>query len=152
MWLGGLSKLKELYLWQKNFTGTIPASLENATILVSLHLGVNRLHGTIPFSFVKLSMLEVLVVSRNDLVSSVETSHQSIPILEALSNCSRLVKLGLNSNKLDGILPSNFGLFWPQLQLLSLKSNFIVVLSFSILGLCIAAVILFLFFKNRAKI
>ncbi|XP_042474910.1 receptor kinase-like protein Xa21 [Macadamia integrifolia] len=100
---GGLSK--------PLFTGPIPSSLGNLTLLIELYLGDNRLQGKIPSSIGKckyflrlglsvgrLTNLEILDVSENML---------SREIPSTLGACTSLEYLFMKGNLFQGSIPSS---------------------------------------------
>ncbi|MBC6478679.1 MAG: hypothetical protein GDA56_13805 [Hormoscilla sp. GM7CHS1pb] len=55
-WLGTLTSLRNLFLWQNDLSGTIPSELGDLTRLQNLWLKDNHLNGTIPPSVEALSL------------------------------------------------------------------------------------------------
>lgn len=54
-----------------SLSGTLPAGLGNASMLMNLHLDNNRLTGTLPAEWVMLSTLKTLSLSNNKFTVSV---------------------------------------------------------------------------------
>ncbi|XP_057813248.2 LRR receptor-like serine/threonine-protein kinase RGI5 [Cryptomeria japonica] len=115
-----LSNLQNLYLWENRLNGEIPSSISNCTHLqIILDLDSNQFSGTVPLEFGKLLQLQKLVLWGNHLVSG----SSSLPILEALTNCSSLEYIDLSLNNLTGIMPSTVGLLSTSLYYLGLALN-----------------------------
>lgn len=100
-----LPSLEYLALGSNKFEGQIPASLGNALDLVIIDLPNNSFMGKIP-TFGKLSYLSSLNLGQNKLEAK---DSQSWEFLGALSNCSNLRVLGLDSNQLGGAIPNSVG-------------------------------------------
>ncbi|XP_039118532.1 systemin receptor SR160 [Dioscorea cayenensis subsp. rotundata] len=131
------TSLRELYLQNNIFTGLVPPSLSNCSMLVSLDLSFNYLHGAIPASLGSLSRLRDLIMWQNLLsgeIPSELTLAQSLENLildnnglqgtipEGLVNCSNLNWISLSSNKLSGPIPSWLGRL-SNLAILKLGNN-----------------------------
>ncbi|XP_057845323.2 putative leucine-rich repeat receptor-like serine/threonine-protein kinase At2g24130 [Cryptomeria japonica] len=106
-----LSNLQELRLQGNQLTGSIPTSLGNCSNLKELHLWRNQLSGPIPTSLANCSNMQVLNLWENQL---------SGPI-PSLANCSNLQQLGLDQNQLSGPIPSLANC--SNLQVLNLVQN-----------------------------
>ncbi|XP_062183372.1 receptor kinase-like protein Xa21 isoform X2 [Phragmites australis] len=135
--LANCSKLKELWLWNNqlagqipadlprrlqtlelsfnNLSGTIPTSLANITTLNMFSCASNNIEGHIPSQFATLSGLQYLVLSENKL-----SGRFPQPVL----NLSNLVQFRASLNGLSGDVPSNIGNSLPNLQVLTLAVNF----------------------------
>ncbi|RWR93790.1 LRR receptor-like serine/threonine-protein kinase RCH1 [Cinnamomum micranthum f. kanehirae] len=100
---GRLASMRELYLSNNNYSGTVPESLGQLSNLVSLKMSYNSLEGAISEAhFANLTRLEELDLSANSLVFNV--SPQWIPPFQ-------LKRIGLSSCKLGPQFPS-----WLQFQ------------------------------------
>ncbi|RWR93797.1 putative LRR receptor-like serine/threonine-protein kinase [Cinnamomum micranthum f. kanehirae] len=100
---GRLASIRELYLSNNNFSGTVPESLGQLSNLVSLEMSYNSLEGAISEAhFANLTRLEDLHLSANSLVFNV--SPQWIPPFQ-------LKRIGLSSCQLGPQFPS-----WLQFQ------------------------------------
>uniref|UniRef100_A0ACD6AEG0 Uncharacterized protein n=1 Tax=Avena sativa TaxID=4498 RepID=A0ACD6AEG0_AVESA len=140
--LGRLSRLKQLSLGFNQFQGLIPVELTHIRNLVYLNLGENNLSGHIPAAiFCNLSALHYLDLSSNSLNGEIPIRADCpLPDLEflvlwsnnlvggiprSLSNSTKLRWLLLESNFLDGELPSS-GMFggMRSLELLYLSFNY----------------------------
>ncbi|EEF29208.1 serine/threonine-protein kinase bri1, putative [Ricinus communis] len=131
------SNLKELFLQNNLFTGSIPATLSNCSQLTSLHLSFNYLTGTIPSSFGSLSKLRDLKLWFNLLHGEIPPEITNIQTLETLildfneltgvipsgiSNCSKLNWISLSNNRLTGEIPASIGQL-SNLAILKLSNN-----------------------------
>ncbi|KAH9328670.1 hypothetical protein KI387_000778, partial [Taxus chinensis] len=116
---GKLSELQRLYLWGNQLTGEIPSSLSNCTLLQLLDLGPNQLSGTVPLELGTLLHLRWLNLWKNHLVSG----SSGLSILTAFTNCSNLITISLSQNYLTGILPSSVSQLSKILSNLFLESN-----------------------------
>ncbi|KAF8377205.1 hypothetical protein HHK36_030578 [Tetracentron sinense] len=131
------NSLKELYLQNNLFTGTIPPSLSNCSQLLSLDLSFNYLTGTIPSSLGSLSKLQDLIMWLNQLQGGIPNELMYIQTLEnlildnnrltgtipsGLSNCTNLNWISLSSNQLSGEIPAWIGRL-SNLAILKLGNN-----------------------------
>ncbi|KAL5719203.1 hypothetical protein ACHQM5_012014 [Ranunculus cassubicifolius] len=98
--IGTLSKVVHLDLSMNSFTGVLPVSLANLSILEELSLSYNHISGSIPSELGILKNLVVLSLRGNSLVG---------PIPLSLGNLSNLEALYLDQNHLSGFLPTNIG-------------------------------------------
>lgn len=94
-----------LELAENNFTGVIPDSLSNCSVI--LQLSINNFVGSIPFSLGHLKKLEILSLARNHLTG--KSSSQELDFFTYLSSCESLRLLYVNSNPWDGFLPASIG-------------------------------------------
>ncbi|XP_056158567.1 receptor-like protein 6 [Syzygium oleosum] len=111
--IGNLSLLNELNASECHFSGSLPSSLGNLSHLTRLVLRENNLQGQIPVSFADLTQLSQLILSYNNL---------SGDTLEWVVNLTKLTDLEISDNRLSGGLPSSFENL-KQLALLSLSHN-----------------------------
>ncbi|GLJ14420.1 hypothetical protein SUGI_0233020 [Cryptomeria japonica] len=117
-----LSKLEYLLLPQNKLSGVIPKSLGNCSRLSVLELAWNKMSGVIPEELGNLLRLTNLNLFCNHFVSG-SGSANGVPILNALTNCSKLKRLDLTDNHLEGTLPPSLALLSPLLSIFSLESN-----------------------------
>ncbi|XP_027357228.1 receptor-like protein EIX2 [Abrus precatorius] len=96
--------LNAILMWKEsidlssnNFSGEIPAEIEDLFELISLNLSRNNLRGQIPSNIGKLASLEFLDLSRNQIVGSIPWS---------LTQIDRLSMLDLSHNHLSGAIPT----------------------------------------------
>ncbi|XP_038698852.1 receptor-like protein 9DC3 [Tripterygium wilfordii] len=94
--IGNLNSLKQLTIVACNFTGSIPTSMGNLQQLTHFYGDGNNFNGSIPSSLTTLSKLEVLSIPNSKLVGPIPN----------FSNLSKLVKLDLYSNSLNGTIQS----------------------------------------------
>ncbi|KAL3738585.1 hypothetical protein ACJRO7_020026 [Eucalyptus globulus] len=108
-----LSLLNELEAKYCYFSGSLPSSMGNISRLIELNLYGNNLQGQIPVSFANLTQLSVLCLSYNNL---------SGDSLEWVVNLTKLTVLRLSGNRLSGGFPSSFENL-KQLTFLALVGN-----------------------------
>ena len=135
--LGGLDRLRDLFLQNNALWGPIPKDLGNLTDLIHLWLGNNRLSGQIPPELSDLTELRTLVLAGNSLEGaippwlgkldnlehlSLDSNQLSGPIPAELGNLGELRALSLGRNKLDGTIPPSLGKL-ANLSGLSLQVN-----------------------------
>ncbi|RLM48744.1 hypothetical protein C2845_PMPSC004514 [Panicum miliaceum] len=111
-----LPNIQTLVLISNRFYGTIPDSLLNASHLEKIYMAFNMLTGFVP-SFGSLPNLEVLDVGGNMLESG------DWSFLSSLSNCTRLTRLMLDSNNLQGNLPLSIGNLPNSIEHLWIRDN-----------------------------
>ncbi|XP_041026920.1 probable LRR receptor-like serine/threonine-protein kinase At3g47570 [Juglans microcarpa x Juglans regia] len=112
--IGNLTMLTVLYLDENNFEGRLPPEIGNLTMLTELYLSSNKFEGLIPNQIGNLQNLEVFDIEINGFFGT-------IPF--GIFNISTIRWIGMTSNNLSGHLPSNMGLFLPNLQRLFLGIN-----------------------------
>ncbi|XP_058210564.1 putative receptor-like protein kinase At3g47110 [Rhododendron vialii] len=100
-YIGNLSFLRELSLFNNTLTGEIPTELGNLFRLYILNLGVNGFEGKIPPSLSRCSNLKFLSVRINKLVGEFPK--------ELASSMPRLTSLYVNNNNLTGGIPPSIG-------------------------------------------
>ncbi|WVZ96202.1 hypothetical protein U9M48_041869 [Paspalum notatum var. saurae] len=102
-----------------NFSGTIPASLSNATKIQQLVLANNRFEGRVPPEIGKLC--PVLVEFGNNMLQAEDDVGWEF--LRYLTNCTRLKVLDLSGNTLGGVLPSFVANLTAQINYLGMSMN-----------------------------
>uniref|UniRef100_A0A2N9ETA7 Protein kinase domain-containing protein n=1 Tax=Fagus sylvatica TaxID=28930 RepID=A0A2N9ETA7_FAGSY len=107
-----LPNLQILWIGGNQFTGTIPASLSNASDFQELDIPSNNFTGTIPISFGNLQNLQWLGASYNQLGGTIPD----------LSNLKGIQYLDLSHNNLSGQIPS-YMVNFPVLKILNLSFN-----------------------------
>ena len=111
--IGNLTMLSRIDLSSCNFSGSIPSSMANLTQMVYLDMSSNNFNGSVP-SFSRAKNLTQINLSRNYLIGQINS------IL--WNDLPNLFNLDLRSNSLDGSIPvSLFSL--PSLQKLQLSNN-----------------------------
>lgn len=98
--LGNLAELRILELGSNDLSGEIPSELGNLSELQRLDLRKNELEGSIPPELGQLDKLWLLYIHRNSLTGEIPSE---------LGNMSALEWLGLNHNSLVGSIPSELG-------------------------------------------
>ncbi|KAF8704896.1 hypothetical protein HU200_031137 [Digitaria exilis] len=141
--IGGLALLDVLNMSHNSFTGPIPSQLGHLSHLEALDLSYNELFGEIPSELASLNSLTTLNLSNNKLMGSIpESPHFSTftnssflgndglcgPPLSKIFNMTQLEELFLPSNNLTGMVELNSLWRLPNLILLDLSNNKIVVL------------------------
>ncbi|KAF7849434.1 hypothetical protein BT93_L0803 [Corymbia citriodora subsp. variegata] len=111
--IGNLSLLNELKAGNCYFSGSLPSSMGNLSHLTMLDLPKNNLQGQIPVSFVNLTQLSKLRLYSNNL---------SGDTLEWIVNLTKLTDLDIADNQLSSGLPSSFENL-KQLRILYLSHN-----------------------------
>lgn len=98
--LGGLSRLRRLWLPTNGLSGSIPPELGKLAELSDLALDRNEFTGTIPPQLGSLASLESLSLGSNGLNGRIPPQ---------LGRLSKLDRLDLGSNELSGHIPSEIG-------------------------------------------
>ncbi|XP_059455101.1 probable LRR receptor-like serine/threonine-protein kinase At3g47570 [Corylus avellana] len=113
--IGNLTMLMELDLKDNSLEGRLPSEIWNLTTLRELKLGHNHFEGAIPSEVGNLQKLQFFGISSNNFVGLIPFE---------IFNISTIQVIEMTSNyNLQGQLPSNMGLFLPNLQLLLLGEN-----------------------------
>ncbi|KAM0042361.1 putative non-specific serine/threonine protein kinase [Helianthus debilis subsp. tardiflorus] len=114
--IGNLNNLRVLSLFSNNFTGSIPKALERLTSLEVLYLSINKLTGPIPTFLGKLT---ILGLSNNQFSGSIPESFGRLtgltrlslqsnlltgPIPVSVGQLSKLIKLDVSNNSLEGVV------------------------------------------------
>nr|XP_048321188.1 LRR receptor-like serine/threonine-protein kinase EFR [Ziziphus jujuba var. spinosa] len=97
------SKLRKLSLHGNRFTGRIPDSISNASMLAVLELSTNLFSGPVPRTLGGLRYLKVLNLQYNKLTNN--PSERELNFLSALTVCRQLRYLMIGYNPLNGALP-----------------------------------------------
>ncbi|GLJ20846.1 hypothetical protein SUGI_0380110 [Cryptomeria japonica] len=111
--LGRLFRLRVLRLSRNNLEGHIPSSLRGCRSLQSLILSYNNLSGSIPSEFSLLSNLETMGLGANKLTGIIPPF---------LGKMSFLINLDLGDNRFQGGIPAELGML-SQLNRLALDIN-----------------------------
>ncbi|CAF1952724.1 BnaCnng22800D [Brassica napus] len=117
-----LPKIRTLFLGSNYFTGVIPTTLTNISNLQALGIENNKLRGSIPWSFGKVQNLQIMALNGNSLGSY---SSGDLEFLDALTNCTQLVRINVARNRLGGPLPTSITNLSRDLSDLQLGKNFI---------------------------
>ncbi|KAL7224643.1 hypothetical protein ACSBR1_026004 [Camellia fascicularis] len=116
-----LPNLEVLLLDLNQLTGNIPSSLFNSSKLTMLSLASNLFTGPVPKHLGHLKHVEVLQLFQNQLTN--EPGSIELSFLTDLTNCTSLVRLEVEENKLSGTLPNSIGNLSNSLEILSVSVN-----------------------------
>ncbi|XP_015692370.1 probable LRR receptor-like serine/threonine-protein kinase At3g47570 [Oryza brachyantha] len=111
-----LPNVKTLIMSMNSFHGSIPASLNNASNLEMLDLSSNLLSGFVP-ALGSLRNMNKLFLGNNSL----EAGDWSF--ITSLTNCTQLLELWMDRNKLKGSLPKSVGNLSTHLETLKFGGN-----------------------------
>ncbi|XP_066379592.1 receptor kinase-like protein Xa21 isoform X2 [Miscanthus floridulus] len=104
---------------KNSFSGTLPASLSNATKLQQLVVANNHFGGRVPPEIGTLC--PVLVEMGNNMLKAEDDAGWEF--LRYFTNCTRLEVLDVSNNTLGGVLPSFVANFTGPIQLLLMSMN-----------------------------
>ncbi|GAU44774.1 hypothetical protein TSUD_27430 [Trifolium subterraneum] len=110
--------LLQFFIGGNQFSGPIPTSIENASMLVYFDISQNHFVGQVP-SFGKLKDFRRLNLEGNNLGYN---STKDLEFLKSLTNCSKLEGVSIASNNFGGVIPATFGKF-KNMQNLDLGQN-----------------------------
>ena len=95
-----MTKLRELFLWGNDFTGSIPKEIGLLAELRLVEISYTPLSGPLPVELGQLTNLETLWLSNNELTGSIPGE---------LSQMTSLEKLNLSNNQLSSSIPPELG-------------------------------------------
>ncbi|XP_074279741.1 uncharacterized protein LOC141605013 [Silene latifolia] len=98
--LGHLVRLHELRLYNNTLVGEIPANISGCVNLRVFNLANNKLEGKLPTGFGLLSKLTDFIV---------EANHLKGPLLNIIQNLTSLVNIAVRDNLFTGTIPNNIG-------------------------------------------
>ncbi|KAL1548100.1 non-specific serine/threonine protein kinase [Salvia divinorum] len=110
-----LPNLEGLYLWGNNFSGPIPISISNASLLAHIDLSLNYFEGQLP-RVGALTLLQSFIFESNLLVDDMS-------FISSLLNSTKLEAVGVSYNKLSGSLPDSIANLSTRLSSLFIKEN-----------------------------
>ncbi|XP_031486608.1 receptor kinase-like protein Xa21 isoform X1 [Nymphaea colorata] len=116
-----LPNLEELVLPTNNFSGRLPASLANASMLRTIEVGVNNFDGPMPMELGNLPNLETLKIWQTNVTNA--PGDPELSFLNSLTKCRILKVLILSQNRLRGTLPASIGNLSTNLRELHLAEN-----------------------------
>ncbi|CAI0415990.1 unnamed protein product [Linum tenue] len=99
-YIGNLTFLRRLYLFNNTLAGTIPSEIGRLRRLEELYLTNNSFSGEIPPSISRCSNLVAFDLARNNLQGEIPSR---------IGNCTKLITLDLSLNGLTGSIPPSFG-------------------------------------------
>ncbi|KAG0528965.1 hypothetical protein BDA96_05G057500 [Sorghum bicolor] len=115
-----LPNLQYLAMDTNFFHGHIPSSLANASDLANIDMSSNNFTGAVPSSIGKLRNLYWLNLELNKLKAR---NSQDWEFLYSLGNCTKLQRLSLSYNQLEGHVPTSLGNLSSELHTLLLGYN-----------------------------
>ncbi|XP_050222917.1 probable LRR receptor-like serine/threonine-protein kinase At3g47570 [Mercurialis annua] len=154
--IGKLSRLRSLYLDSNSFGGEITTNLTNCKNLRMIDFSSNNFQGKIPVELSSLMNLEILRLGKNNLQGPISPFLGNISSLEELSltelslsgsvpaelsqlnklhdlsfitnltNCTRLERLHVDQNRLNGRLPDSLANLSARIRYLTLSRNMIM--------------------------
>ncbi|KAK9664819.1 hypothetical protein RND81_14G070700 [Saponaria officinalis] len=98
--LGRLVRLMDLQLFNNTLSGEIPRNLSNCTNLEILSIDDNNLEGNLPLEFKSLSKLNVLALPGNFLTG---------PLFDVIANLTSLRIINCGDNAFTGTIPDSIG-------------------------------------------
>ncbi|XP_023741671.1 receptor kinase-like protein Xa21 [Lactuca sativa] len=99
-YVGNLSFLRGLFLWNNSFHGTLPHELGRLSRLRYLQLGSNKFNGVIPTNLSGCSNIEIIGLYENNLLGSIP---------KEIGFLSKLTFILLQYNNLTGGIPAFLG-------------------------------------------
>ncbi|XP_026408935.1 probable LRR receptor-like serine/threonine-protein kinase At3g47570 isoform X2 [Papaver somniferum] len=119
--VGRLSRLQTFFVANTTLAGKIPRNISSCKELESLVIFNNALVGGIPTELGSLSKLRMLALSTNHLEGTIPISLSNLSVLEVFNLRSN--NLHVSVNKLHGTIPPYVGTTLPNLEVLFLGGN-----------------------------
>ncbi|KAJ8647492.1 hypothetical protein MRB53_000515 [Persea americana] len=121
-WSVGLTlpNLQWFYVALNRFTGSIPISLSNASLLQGLSFSSNDFTGGVPMDLGNLQFLRGLFVSGNRMGTG---KAEDLKFVDSLTNCSSLQGLAFFQNHFVGPFPNSIANLSTQLSELTMGEN-----------------------------
>ncbi|XP_076892005.1 uncharacterized protein LOC143543611 [Bidens hawaiensis] len=116
MFIGSMSQLSQLDLFDNSLSRTIPLSIGSLTRLTDLDLSTNSLNGTIPSSIGSLTRLTNLDLSDNSLSGTIPSS---------IGSLTNLTDLDLSNNFVSGTISASIGSL-TKLTYFDLSNNYLL--------------------------
>ncbi|KAL4273559.1 hypothetical protein GQ457_13G004100 [Hibiscus cannabinus] len=113
-WLGSLTELRRLYLYNNKFNNSIPSSLGYLPKLEILSLVGNQISGSIPSSIFNISSLQEIYIANNMLSGSIPSIPRDLLSLQVID---------FTFNNLTGHIPKDMFEHLPNLKELYLSAN-----------------------------
>ncbi|XP_030970907.1 putative receptor-like protein kinase At3g47110 [Quercus lobata] len=117
-----LPHLRWLQISQNQFTGSLPASLSNASELKLFEVQMNNFTGKVSNNFGGLQLLKLIIIADNNLGSG---DADELDFFKSLVNCSCLVYLDIMDNQFKGMLPNVLGNLSTQFIYFMISNNLI---------------------------
>ncbi|KAL6321168.1 hypothetical protein AAG906_012940 [Vitis piasezkii] len=112
--------LRMLVLAANRFTGPVPVSLSNASMLEDIYAPDNSFTGPVPPNLGRLQNLRDITMAWNQLGSA---GGDDLSFINSLANCTWLQRMSFNRNFLKGPLVSTIANFSTQISLIDLGIN-----------------------------
>ena len=112
--------LRMLVLAENRFTGPVPVSLSNASMLEAIYAPDNSFTGPVPPNLGRLQNLRDITMGWNQLGSA---GGDDLSFINSLANCTWLQRMSFNRNFLKGPLVSTIANFSTQISLIDLGIN-----------------------------
>ncbi|KAJ7972608.1 Leucine-rich repeat receptor-like protein kinase family protein [Quillaja saponaria] len=134
--IGDMESLEEFDLTENKLHGTLPSSITRLKNISLFYLTLNNFSGNIPEDFSPSSLTYVCFSNNNfsgklpqgickggNLIYLAAEDNKLVgPIPESLRNCTRLTRIQLEYNFLDGDITNAFGIY-PSLEYIDLGDN-----------------------------
>ncbi|RWR78771.1 LRR.XII-like protein [Cinnamomum micranthum f. kanehirae] len=121
-WNLGLAfpNLELFYVSTNRFTGSIPISLSNASLLEELGFTYNDFTGGVPMDLGDLQFLSYFSIGNNRMGTG---KAEELKFVDSLTNCSNLNEFTIHVNRFAGPFPNSIANLSTQLNVLGLGEN-----------------------------